>query len=192
MAIPPAPRQHRRLSDSVETTQHPRYQGRVSATARVRMMGFANPEDGPVFMVMRADPAAPGTWIGDCSIQSWGKDELEALANLFQELLDLHLDIDPAALAVAAELAAAPPLKGSGTRDSNGSREEWVLRPMGTRGPCPRRIRTSWRDRQTGQRIHIHTDTLRRHADPDCRCVHCTMLDESLDESPEGGQDDDS
>ncbi len=186
MAIPPAPRAHRRLSDSVETTQHPHYRGRVSATARVRMTGFAKPEDGPVFMVMRFLPTA-GTWCGECLIQSWGKDELEALANLFQELLDLHLDVDPTALAVAAELAAAPPLKGTGTRDSNGSREEWVLRPMGARGPCPRRIRTSWRDRQTGQRIHIHTDTLRRHADPNCTCPHCSMLDETADV----GQDDD-
>ncbi len=182
--IPPAPRQHRRLSDTVETTQHPAYQGRVSATARVRMRGFAKPEDGPVFMVMTA--MADGLWRGDCSIQSWGKDELEALANLFQELLDLHLDIDGTALAVAAELAAAPPLKGTGTRDSNGSREEWVLRPMGARGPCPRRIRTSWRDRQTGQRIHIDKETLRRHADPNCTCVHCTML---LDAPADVGQD---
>lgn len=153
----------------------------VCARARVKVGGFASPLDGDRFMSMHPEGNGTpggwvGTWEGRCEVEEWGKDEVSALAALFEELDYRKLPICGTAIAVAAALAEKPGTVGAGTRESNGTREDWELRPLGARGPCPRRMRHLWRDKNTGARVRIYADTLRRHDDPNCTCPHCAYI----------------
>lgn len=191
MSIPPAPRTLRQVSPTVVTSHHTAHGGQVSATASITEGDFASPADAPVFMVMTPEGVGGGgkwngKWKGRCEIQAWAADEVSALLALFDTLDELQLPQCPIALEVAAELAAAPAVVGAGTRESNGTREEWDRRPMGARGPCPRRHRYKWRAEPGGATIRIYGDTLKRHADPNCQCPHCAAPptpDEDEDEN---------
>lgn len=103
-----------------------------------------------------------GRWTGETVLQAFGLTETEALANLL-ETLDKHqqpyeIDVARATLVALAVAGAATP---------------WELRPMGVWPHKPRRKRTKWRDAD-GRRVDIYLDTLKRHADPECKCEHCT------------------
>jgi hypothetical protein len=156
----------RQLTEHVRTTWYQK-QRLCSATAAVRVV-YDSPFDTPQYMTASPDGAGArggwtGRWVGHVTIQGWGEDEVLALRALFNTLEALHLPVDPEARAIAAALAA-PPATILGT--------PWEQRPLGVRGPKPRRKRTKWRD-ENGKRVQIYLDTLKRHADPNCQCKHC-------------------
>ncbi len=127
---------------------------------------YASPHDAPLYARMK--PAGNGNrgawngaWQGEVIIQTFSKTETAALAALLDSLDELQLEYEPAARAILVALACTTEVT------------PWEQRPIGVRGPKPRRARTKWRD-ENGRRVPIYLDTYRRHADPDCPCEHCT------------------
>ncbi|MES2384516.1 MAG: hypothetical protein V4593_08200 [Pseudomonadota bacterium] len=173
--IPPALHQSRQVSPTVRTVV---VGGMVSATATNIITGpYASPLDGAVFMTMSPEGAGAvggptGLWLGHCTIQAWAANEVAALAALIDQLTELHLPVCPVARAVHAALATLP------------LTAPWESRPLGIRGIKPRRERYEWKD-HTGRIVKIYKDTLRRHADPNCMCLHCHLLDAPPEENEE-------
>lgn len=169
-SIPPAKSTARQICENVRTTIWPSAGGTpptrwVSATANIELP-YSSPLDAQVFMTMIPMPATPARpWLGRCTIQGWATTEVGALAELAEQLAALQLPVPAAIAATAAALALTT------------SKTPWEQRPLDSRGGKPRRFRHQFRDKRTGKVVRIYPETMKRHADPNCRCEYCTLAD---------------
>lgn len=164
-AVPAAPGHTRQITRHIRTVRL-NHGGWIMAEYR-RVTTCMSPYDAPQYARMRPTNHGQagkwsGHWDGEVVLQDFAKTEPAALATLLQSLDKMQLAYDTdQARAVLVALACAP--------DS----APWELRPFGLRGPKPRRHRHKYAD-ENGIVRRVYGDTMRRHADPNCPCEHCT------------------
>jgi hypothetical protein len=162
--VPRSPGFRRELTRHIHTNVFFR-DGWVAATYTSTDV-YPTPHDAPIFARMKPcniGGSGPwnGMWDGEVMIQTFAKTETAALASLVESLDHLQLNYDRERV---REILVALACTTEAT--------DWELRPFGVRAAKPRRKRHQFRD-ENGKPTYIYPETLRRHADPDCPCLHC-------------------
>lgn len=163
--IPPATTHKRQVTPTIRTSQNTGT-GWVKAEY-VSKTVYDSPQDAPLYARLSEQGAGrsqpTGKWVGEIVIQTFHhSSESDALFALLEALEQLELTVEPEAMVIAIALRAA-------IADDR----PWEEQPLGARDHKPRRKRHTWLDQTTGKRVNIYPETLRRHADPNCPCLHC-------------------
>lgn len=163
--VPPAEGHTRQITRHIRTNVFTR--GWWICATYTRVETYTNPHEAPIYARMRPTNIGKagkwsGHWDGEIVIQTFARTETAALAALLESLDELQLYYDRQE---ARDILVAMACTTEAT--------DWALRPLGVRGQKARAKRLTWRD-ENGKQVHVYPTTLRRHADPDCPCEHCT------------------
>lgn len=165
--IPAASVYSRDITRQISTLLYHKQKGQTWVRAQYRDVSlYPSPADAPQYA--RLTPATPaeagggeGMWWGELVVQEYHRTEPAALAAL---LAVLEREALPYEREKARDILGALTVTTEGT--------VWEKRPLGLRGPKPRRFRHRFRD-ENGVIKRVYADTMRRHADPNCQCAEC-------------------